>query len=236
MKKDSSITFLYKASFLVTILTLFSTLTATTTFAQYTPPQPSPSQTFFVDKKIFNPQTQQFVDNLNRDQYLFIPNQTVDFQLVVTNTGNQDLNNIDITDQLPAELSYVSGGSINKGGQIHFTIDKLSPGQSSQPLLLKAKVNVNAAATGIICPVNLAQAQTGNLMDQDTSTLCIQQNINKQVPPVEQLPKTGLPLVAWSLVGFLPAGLGLRRFARVNKTNTDSPLYTWQKREFNKES
>lgn len=236
MKKDSLITFLYRSGFLVLTTLIFSSFFAVSSVsAQYTPPQPTPSNKFLIDKKIFNPQTGQYVDNLSRDQYLFIPNQMVDFQLVVTNTGNQDLNTIDVTDQLPVELSYVSGGSINKGGQIHFSIDKLLPNQS-QTLLLKTKVNINEDKTGIICPVNLAQVQTGSLLDQDTSTFCIQQNINKQVPPVEQLPKTGLPLVAWSLVGFLPTGFGLRRFTRFNKSNIDSPLYTWQKREFKKES
>lgn len=203
--------------------------------AQYTPPQPTPSVRFFIDKKIFNPVTNSYVDNLNRDQYLYIPGQTVDFKIEVKNTGDTDLNSINITDSLPAELDYVSGGTLTKGGQPQYTIDKLAPGQS-QEFLLKAKVKADEAATGVVCPVNLASAQTGSLLDQDTSTFCITRNINKKVPPVEELPKTGLPLAAWSLVGFLPAGLGLKRFSRNNKDNQNSPLYTWQKREFEKES
>ncbi|MDO8638747.1 MAG: hypothetical protein Q7R43_04165 [Candidatus Daviesbacteria bacterium] len=226
-------------SILLATLMLYSLFNVSSVSAQYTPPQGTPNSTFLIDKKIFNPQTLQYVDNLSRDQYLFIPNQTVDFQLVVTNTGNQDLNNLDVTDQLPAELSYVSGGSINKGGQIHFYIDKLVPNQS-QTFFLKAKVNVDPNLAGVICPVNLAQALTGSLLDQDTSALCIQQVITKQVPVVTQLPKTGLPIIAWSLVSLLPVGLKLRKMGNQGN-NSDSALqnsnfasYISQKREFSK--
>lgn len=222
-------------SILLATLMLFSFFNVSSVSAQYTSSQGGPNTTFLIDKKIFNPQTLQYVDNLSRDQYLFIPNQTVDFQLVVTNTGNQDLTNLDITDQLPAELAYVSGGSLDKGGQPHFYISTLTPGQS-QTFFLKAKVNVDPNLAGIICPVNLAQAQTGSLLDQDTSALCIQKNIIKQVPVVTQLPKTGLPLLAWPLVSLLPAGFGLRRFTRSNKNSAESALYMSQKREFRKES
>ncbi|MFA6454147.1 MAG: hypothetical protein WCV81_05480 [Microgenomates group bacterium] len=216
------------------ILSLFSFIAVPSALAQYTPPQPTPAYKFFIDKKIFNPSTEQYVDNLNRDQYLYIPDQTVDFKIEVKNTGDIDLNSVDITDQLPAQLIYVSGGSINKGGQIHFFIDRLTPGQT-QSFLLKAKVKVTDE-TGVVCPVNLAEARTGSLLDQDTSAFCITRNINKKVAPVEELPKTGLPLAAWSLVGFLPAGFGLKRFSRTNKDNLDRPLHIWQKREFEKES
>lgn len=91
---------------------------------------------------------------------------------------------------------------------------------------------MNTDQNGIICPVNLAQAQIGSLIDQDTSTFCIQQNVVKQIPPVEQLPRTGLPLAAWSVVGLLPVGFRLRKFASSNKGENDHANYIWQIREF----
>ncbi len=228
-----------KRSLLVAGLVLISFLTVPSVFAQYTPPQGAPSKRFFIDKKIFNPQALEtkgatssanYVDNLSRDQFLFSPNQTVFFQLVVTNTGSDDLFNIDVTDQLPPQLAYTRGGSINTGGQIHFTIDKLAANSQSQPYFIETRVNTDQA--GIICPVNLAQAQTGSLVDQDTSSFCIQQNIVKQIPPVEQLPRTGLPLAAWSAVGLLPIGFRLRKYASINKDEKDHASYIWQIREF----
>lgn len=242
-KRNNAFTpFLLFASLFTTVSIIFSFLAVQPVFAQYVPPQPVPNNKLLINKKIFNPQTQQFVDNLSRDQFLFVQSQAVDFQIVVTNTGNTDLFNFDITDQLPAELSFVSGGSLDKGGQPHFFIDKLSPGQQSQPFSLKAKTNVNQNAAGIVCPVNLATVRAGSLMDQDTSTFCIQTAAAETgkgkgaVPAVEQLPKTGLPLVAWSLVGLLPAGLGLKRTLSYKKDNQDKPFYISQKRDFEKES
>lgn len=239
VKRNNAFTpFLLFASLFTTVSIIFSFLAVQPVFAQYVPAQPIPNNKLLINKKIFNPQTQQFVDNLSRDQFLFVQSQTVDFQIMVTNTGNTDLFNFDITDQLPAELSFVSGGSLDKGGQPHFSIDKLSPGQS-QTFSLKAKTNVNQNTAGIVCPVNLATVKTGSLMDQDTSTFCIQTAVSTgkgAVPAVEQLPKTGLPLVAWSLVGLLPAGLGLKRTLSYKKDNQDKPFYISQKRDFEKES
>ncbi|MDD2823546.1 MAG: hypothetical protein PHQ59_05735 [Candidatus Daviesbacteria bacterium] len=218
-----------------TSLTLISFLAVSPVFAQYLPPTPTPTFNISINKTIFNPQTQQFVDNLTQNQFSFIPDQTVDFRIEVKNTGDVDLNSIDVTDQLPSQLDFVSGGTLDKGGQPHFSIDKLAPSQT-QSFLLKTKIRVDASASSVICPVNLAKAQTGALMDQDTSTFCINRNINKKVAPVEELPKTGLPLAAWSLVGFLPAGFGLKRFSKTNKENEGKPLHIWQRREFEKES
>lgn len=46
----------------------------------------------------------------------------------------------------------------------------------------------------------------------------------------KELPKTGLPLVAWGAVAFIPAGLRLRRF---KKTHTDeSANFIWEDRQF----
>ena len=230
-----------KKSFLVAILMLLSFLAVPSVLAQYTPPQPGPAKRFFIDKKIFNPQAVEtkggtssanYVDNLSRDQYLFTPNQIVFFQLVVTNTGSDDLLNIDVTDQLPPQLSYIRGGTVNQGGRIHFTIDKLAANSQSQPYFIETRVNTDQ--TGIVCPVNLAEAQTGSLIDQDTSTFCIQQNVIKQIPPVEQLPRTGLPLAAWSVVGLLPVGFRLRKFASSNENEDEKETanYIWQVREF----
>lgn len=52
--------------------------------------------------------------------------------------------------------------------------------------------------------------------------------------PVQTLPKTGLPFVAWSLAGLLPIGARLKKFGGLRQNQKDSPTYLWQKREFDK--
>lgn len=52
----------------------------------------------------------------------------------------------------------------------------------------------------------------------------------------KELPKTGLPMAAWALSGFLPIGAGLRRFGKNSKTRQESANFIWQTREFSKEN
>lgn len=53
---------------------------------------------------------------------------------------------------------------------------------------------------------------------------------------VESLPKTGLPIAAWALSGFLPAGFGIRRFAKGLKDNKDTASFIWSLRQFSKDN
>ena len=49
-----------------------------------------------------------------------------------------------------------------------------------------------------------------------------------------ELPKTGLPLAAWSLGGLFPLGIKLRKWGHFAKKSTESAHYLWQKREWGK--
>lgn len=56
------------------------------------------------------------------------------------------------------------------------------------------------------------------------------------VTQVTQLPKTGLPALAWILSGLLPLGTGLKRFGAFGQSHSNHEARTiWQKREFEKE-
>lgn len=47
-----------------------------------------------------------------------------------------------------------------------------------------------------------------------------------------QLPKTGLPELAWGLAGLAPVGYSLKRFGQSFKSNSTSAYYVWEKRRF----
>jgi len=49
---------------------------------------------------------------------------------------------------------------------------------------------------------------------------------------VKELPKTGLPAAAWAALAFIPAGFRMRRFRKVQGELEDSPVYIWEKREY----
>lgn len=51
----------------------------------------------------------------------------------------------------------------------------------------------------------------------------------------QNLPRTGLPVIAWSLVGLVPVGFGLKKFGNQEKKSTESVQYLWRRRKFLKE-
>lgn len=53
---------------------------------------------------------------------------------------------------------------------------------------------------------------------------------------VTQLPKTGLPALAWAAAAFLPLGFRMRRFSKIKKDLEDNPSYIWEDRQFKSES
>ncbi len=53
---------------------------------------------------------------------------------------------------------------------------------------------------------------------------------------VTTLPKTGLPIFAWSALAFIPAGLRMRRFSKVKKDLENHPSYIFEDRKFRAES
>ncbi len=46
------------------------------------------------------------------------------------------------------------------------------------------------------------------------------------------LPKTGLPILAWSALAFIPAGFKMKGISRVKKALGDHPSFIWENRQF----
>jgi uncharacterized repeat protein (TIGR01451 family)/LPXTG-motif cell wall-anchored protein len=177
--------------------------------ANYAQPEP-PSRKILVNKLVFNPGNNQFVDNLSVDQHQFLPDQEVLFRVQVTNTSNVDLENIDVTDKLPSQLNFVTGpGEFDDDAySLNFSIDKLTPNQT-KTFDIKAKVKgANDIPANVFCITNLAEAKVDELMDQDTANICL----NKQVLGVtKELPKTG-PSATNNILFASTAALGLSVF------------------------
>jgi len=88
--------------------------------------------------------------------------------------------------------------------------------------------------SSVECPANT----TKNV--QDNKIVCIQntpvvyQNVGvgTQTVYAKELPKTGLPALAWTAMGLIPAGLRLRRFSKVKKDLENDPNFIFEEREF----
>ncbi len=48
----------------------------------------------------------------------------------------------------------------------------------------------------------------------------------------KELPKTGLPVLAWAAMGLIPAGLKLRKLGKITEDAKDDPNYLWENRQF----
>ena len=167
-----------------------------------------------------------FVNNLSINDPKYNLSQTVNFQIVVTNTGSNNISSVTIVDTFPQFVSFVAGpGSFNSSNNtLTFVVNNLNVGQS-QTFNLSGKIANSGVPTGITCVVNQA-AGTDNNGDTNTasSQLCIQ-NVTNVTPtpvvlPVAQVrttPPTGPEMLPLALL--FPGALGGLFLRKKSKTS-----------------
>lgn len=181
----------------------------------------APEVKFSIDKKVQKPtKGGEFVDNLSANDEKFNPGQNVTFQVTVQNTGNKEVT-LTVSDILPTNLDYVSGGTYDANGKKVSNTVTLKVGESKTYTIV-AKVtdaaNLPANQT-VICVTNVARATDGNgASAEDNAQLCIQKNVTTPVVqpqiPSKNIPNTGPEALALVILPPLgAAGLYLRRKA-----------------------
>lgn len=93
--------------------------------------------------------------------------------------------------------------------------------------------DVSANANASTGPINVNSTNTNNTVANQVVPVAPTQG--GEVAGVKELPKTGLPLLAWALSGLLPIGAGLKRLGGKNQDKEETLYYLTQKREFQKE-
>lgn len=178
-----------KTKFLALGLILAPFIFSSPASAQYITAQPC-SQ-LVIEKKILNPQNNQFVNSLNLDQHVFLPDQDITFRISVTNNTSGELKNLSVTDKLPDVLKFVSTsfGSFDANSNIlTLTIDSLKVGET-KTFELKGKVKPSeqlpASST---CQTNLAKVMVNNLVCEATSSFCSQRKV---MEVTKEIPVTG---------------------------------------------
>jgi len=162
-----------------------------------------------IDKEILDPRyAGAYKDNLYLTDYLFKTSDYVTFKLTVKNVGDDTLNNVRITDNLPSFLFFT--GETPHG----FTIDHLNPDES-ESFEVKARVVAESQLEADrICGVNTAEVWAdGDQHDKDTSQVCA----TKKVLGVSVLPETGdnTPLIIFGAsLAIAMLGLGLIKVGR----------------------
>lgn len=82
------------------------------------------------------------------------------------------------------------------------------------------------------CPVGTTKKVSGN---EIICEVIVQPRVEVAAAKVEvkELPKTGLPLLAWAAGAFIPAGLGLKRFGKgISFDMEDNANYLWEERQY----
>lgn len=144
-----------------------------------------------VNKKVYNPDSKTFVDNLGLSDHRFQLGDEVVFKIDIKNVGDATLDTVNFTDTLPSFLAW-SGGD-----QLNLTISNLAAGQVVTKEI-RAKVLVTK---GVVCGLNtvvISSAQNGS--DRDMAKLCVGQ-------PPKVIPQAGPEMGILALLSGL-GGIG----------------------------
>lgn len=189
--------------FLLLAMTL--SLTAVKDVKAYYVPE-GPVLNLVVDKKLRGIGDDYFADNLDR---VFYETDYIEFEIRVKNSGNQKLENIELTDKLPPKLQLVLFAGSLENNQIKWQIDKLEAGEE-KVFLIKAKISgVDSSDFGQKQQmVNVAEARSGEVYDSDQSIYFVGAKTIPQTGDGLMLARTGAAVLIAGL------GLGLRRKIR----------------------
>ncbi len=140
-----------------------------------------PGVNISIDKKVVNPATGQEVDNLSINDPKFKPGQEIRFNIYVTNTGTDELDDIAITDTM-AEFTTFTSSNINfdiDGRTLTSEIGSLMPGVTKVFQVKGTILNAEDLPEdqGIICDVNTVAVEVNDLSDEDSAGFCIQKDV-----------------------------------------------------------
>lgn len=177
-----------------------------------------------IDKQVRKPTQDIFVDNLTEFDTKFSPEQEVVFRILVKNTGDDTIDEVQVKDIMPDFISFVSGpGNFDKNesknGTLTFYINNLTPSETREYWIYGKVFAAGDLPENVICKLqNRAQARaSSDRFDEDVAELCTEKGtVTKGGITVAEIPKTGpegILLTLASLSSILGAGFVLRRKA-----------------------
>jgi len=81
-----------------------------------------------------------------------------------------------------------------------------------------------------LCPEGYSKTVNGNTVTCTAPTPRVV--LTAAGVETKELPKTGLPVLAWLAGAFLPIGAGMQRFKRGTRANWANPHYIWEDKQF----
>ena len=166
------------------------------------------SKSISIDKKVRPINSNKYLDNISQDDKTFFEDNSLDFSILVENTGNRDLTNLTIKDFLPLfqKIIFNPGVYDKNKAEINWSIGNLNVGESKvftiRTRIGEVKSKYSQMLTNKVC------VNGDNVSDCDRASFFV---AGKQVP------STGAPwILIQSLLGLSGAviALGLRKFGR----------------------
>lgn len=139
----------------------------------------SQSDLFDVEKTVQNPKDGTFVQILEPNQTRIQPGNTMIFRIVITNTSEKTLENIQITDQFSDTLRFTTSqkGTFNESdNRLTYTIDSLPKGES-ETFDLQATIKPESelpSVTGPLCAINVVSATQAKESESANVQFCIE--------------------------------------------------------------
>jgi uncharacterized repeat protein (TIGR01451 family) len=150
-----------------------------------------------INKTVQNPVTFGFVDNLSVNDPRYNPDQNINFQISVTNTGDSVIAQATVVDTLPLYVSFISGpGNFDsKTKKLTFVVVNLNPNETRVFTLSGKIASISNLPTnqGVTCDVNQSSGTADNgQVSNDNAQFCIQENVPTTTTP--STTKGGLPI------------------------------------------
>lgn len=189
-----------------------------------------------IDKKVKNPATGDYVNNINLDDPLYTPGQEIIFKITITNSSSSRVSGITVKDIFPQLITYVSGdGTYDaKTRTLTSPLNAMNP-KDVTVLFITGKIADADKLPPVTCVINQATVTSGKNTSQDNSQICLtKQKIDTSAKPYPINPpaevtnppasKGGIPIYsppqsqttpptgpeALAIFGLIPAGaLGL---------------------------
>jgi uncharacterized repeat protein (TIGR01451 family) len=140
-----------------------------------------------VDKKVANPQTGTFVENLFESDPKYGPDSLVTFQVNVTNTGSTAFSNVVVKDVFPPYTRFEGTGSyVDSTRTLTYTIPTLNPGQTHSQTITARVAGADQLPQNRMCGddsdvnrriINQAIASVNSITVQDLAKFCIEKAV-----------------------------------------------------------
>ena len=170
-----------------------------------------------LDKKVFNPKTNEYWDNIDSKDYTFAPGEEVKFKLRVKNISDIKVESVNINDDFDRLDDYMVFVSSDRGdyraevtdNKVKFGLGGLNPDETVTVYFVARFKNAGELPAGTTCITNAAHVYShiDSVSDSDYASFCVATDSGKIVS--KSTPATGFDLSTILVIEALAfAGLG----------------------------